>query len=520
LGYALVSMLEPGTKFERYTIEAPLGQGGMGQVYRALDERLGRPVALKVLSEHLASPGASARLLREARAAAALNHPNAVAVFDVGEHEGVPYIVMELVDGRTLREAIGDAPAPFTTRVGWLADAGRALAAAHEKGIVHRDVKPENVMIRNDGVVKVLDFGIARRDAIAVDPTAPTQASALPTLTLDGLKVGTPLYMAPEQIRGDAEDGRADQFSWGVVAYELLAGRLPWRGADALAAMASVLTDPVPRDALDAASVPRPVQDVVLRALSRRPEARFASMDDAVRALEAAARGDEAPFGAGPSVTAAQVFSTSDVSEVIGHALERQAQTLGSAKLGFDDLLAVAAEVGIDPDSLREASRALRSRKQGADPLAPELRRREAWLRSQRRNFLRHAGVYAIVNAALLVLGFVLLPFTPWWLWCLPALGWGVGLAIHALVALTANEDDFAEHEKSMQWWEESRRRAHDEHLAALQASGAAPARARIDVAGQGAPERLRFATDTGADGEAAEREEEDLRRRPEGRRR
>jgi len=227
-------------------------------------------------------------------------------------------------------------------------------------------------------------------------------------------------------------------------------------------------------------------------------------MDEAVRALEAAARGEAPPHVASPNFTAAQVFSTSDVSEVIGNALERQAQTLGSAKLGFDDLLAVAAEVGIDPDSLREASRALRAQKQQAASLAPELRRRDAWLRSQRRNFLRHAGVYAIVNAGLLVLGFVLLPFTPWWLWCLPAVGWGVGLAIHALVALTANEDDFAEHEKSMQWWNESRRRAHDEQMAALQASGSAPARARIDVGGKGEPERLRFGTDTGAAREAA----------------
>jgi serine/threonine-protein kinase len=507
-------MLEPGVKFERYTIEAPLGQGGMGHVYRAEDGRLGRRVALKVISERLASPEASARLLREARAAAALNHPNAVAVFDVGEHEGVPYIVMELVDGRTLREALGeggDARAPLSTRVEWLADAGRALAAAHRTGLVHRDVKPENVMIRNDGVVKVLDFGIARRDSVAVDSAGPAQTSALPTLTLEGVKLGTPLYMAPEQIRGDALDGRADLFSWGVVAYETLAGRLPWRGADALAAMASVLTDPVGREALDAASVPRAVQDVVLRALARRAEDRFASMADAVRALEAAARGGE-PAGvpAAPSDTAAQLFSTGEVQEVLGKAIERQAQAQGSTKLSFDDLLAVAAEVGIDPDSLREASRALRVRKEESDSLAPERGKRDAWLRRQRRNFGRHAGVYAIVNAPILALGLLLLPFTPWWLWFLPALAWGTALAIHGFLALTANDDDFAEHEAGMRWWEENRRSQHDQATARSKELGAAAPRARIDVGSQVEPDKLRVAAGARGQREAAEQEAEE----------
>ena len=512
-------MLKPGTKFECYTIEGPLGQGGMGHVYRAADGRLGRRVALKVISEHLASPEASARLVKEARATAALDHPNAVAVFDVGEHEGVPYIVMELVDGCTLREAMNDsggARATLSERVGWLADAGRALAAAHRKGLVHRDVKPENVMIRNDGVLKVLDFGIALRDSLPVDPAAPTQASALPTLTLEGVKVGTPLYMAPEQIRGNSLDGRADQFSWGVVAYEILAGRLPWRGADALAAMASILTDDVDRDALDAASVPRAVQDIVLRALSRRPEDRFASMDDAVRALEAAARGGEPAGVPVPSVTAAQLFSTSEVSEVLGKAVERQAQaeSQGMPKLGFDDLLAIAAEVGIDPNSLREASRALRARKQEPS-LAPDPRKRDAWLRLQRRNFGRHAGVYAIVNAAILVLGLLVLPFTPWWLWFLPALGWGVGLAIHALVAFTADEHDFAEHEQGMRWWEENRRRVHDERMALGEGRGFAAPRARIDIGSQGEGDRPRVAPDARGDREAAEQEAEEAERPP-----
>jgi serine/threonine protein kinase len=194
--------------FDRYTIEQPLGEGGMGVVYRARDDRLGRRVALKVLRlDAGATPEArtlaSARLVREARAAAALDHPNAVSIFDVGEHDGAPFIAMELVAGRSLRAAMGDASVTTQEKLQWLADVARALDAAHRAGIVHRDVKPENVMVRTDGIVKVLDFGIARRSATAVDPTASTQASALHTVTAHGTLIGTPEYMAPEQIKGD-----------------------------------------------------------------------------------------------------------------------------------------------------------------------------------------------------------------------------------------------------------------------------------------------------------------------------
>src|SRR5580700_2244428 len=166
-------MLKPGDTFDRYTIEAPLGQGGMGCVYRAHDARLGRRVALKIISDDQrdghAGAEANARLLREARAAAALDHPNAVSIFDVGEYEGTPFIVMELVPGRTLRGAAGDAPVPAAKCIAELADVARALAAAHKRGLVHRDIKPENVMVREDGVVKVLDFGIARRQGGSID---------------------------------------------------------------------------------------------------------------------------------------------------------------------------------------------------------------------------------------------------------------------------------------------------------------------------------------------------------------
>ncbi|MGH7270327.1 MAG: 2TM domain-containing protein, partial [Polyangiaceae bacterium] len=278
-------------------------------------------------------------------------------------------------------------------------------------------------------------------------------------------------YMAPEQIRGDAIDGRADQFAWGVLAYELLAGKLPWRGGDdALAVMASVLIDPVDGVAIEQTGVSPAVARVVLRALEKRPGARFASMDDLQSALESAERGEALvePPKADPALgtTMAQQFSPSEVREVLGKAIERQAARQSSAKLGFDDLIDVAAEVGVDVASLREASRALRSRGEEEETALAKAAKRDAWLRQQRLMFYRHVGIYAIVNAALLVLGLALLSFTPWWIWFLPALAWGVGVAIHGLIAFTSNEHDWTEHNEGMKWWLENRNRRHEVALA------------------------------------------------------
>lgn len=514
-------MLKPGDTFERYTIEAAIGQGGMGCVYRAHDARLGRRVALKVISER--APGedaqgevkaraeADARLLREARAAASLDHPNAVAVFDVGELEGAPYIVMELVSGSTVRSSIGDTAVPVDRKIAWLHDVARALAAAHKRGIVHRDIKPENVMVREDGVIKVLDFGIARRAGGDVEPNASTARPALPTLTVEGVKLGTPVYMAPEQIRGEALDGRTDQFAWGVLAFELLTGRLPWRGSsDAFAVVASILTDEIDGAALDRASVPPDVRDVVLRALAKRPDNRFATMDDAVQALasvgpyaasnpgaphalEAAARGEAAPAvrGSTPvapaqSATMAQRYSTQDVQEVLARAIEQQAAKKGDAKLGFEDLLAAAREVGIDADTLREASRALRNdegKRAVGEATAAEHAR---WLRQKRVEFLRHGGVYVIVLSALLALG-LLIPFlTPYvhFLWIV-ALLWGIGVAIHGLVLATSSEDELMAEKQGMQWWLEERRRHHELAMARVSSRfGVAPPE-RATMSGQ-----------------------------------
>jgi hypothetical protein len=276
--------LSSGDSFGRYTIEGTLGVGGMGRVYLARDRRLDRRIALKLLRTDVpvdeSTPRAgAARMLREARAAAALEHPNVVTVYDVGEEEGVPFIAMEYVEGRSLRAFVGDDTVEPTRKLGWLLAIARALAAAHRKGLVHRDVKPSNVLVRTaDDVAKVVDFGVARR-------TDPSSVEG-PTLTGPGQLVGTPQYMAPELWRGVAADARSDQFAWGALAYALLAGRLPWNGSDPASLAAAILAQPVERLALHVDELDPRIDGIVLRALSRAPEARYASTDALVAELQ------------------------------------------------------------------------------------------------------------------------------------------------------------------------------------------------------------------------------------------
>lgn len=279
--------IEPGSVVDRYLVESVLGLGAMGCVYRARDMRLNRPVALKVLLERDEKQGApAARLLREARSVASFQHPHAVTIFDVGEYEGSPYIAMELVEGWTLADLVGRGGIPWARKLGWVVDAARALDAAHAAGLVHRDVKPENIMVRFDGFVKVVDFGIARR----VPPQRVGQATANQPIE------GTPLYMSPERLVGDAIDGRADQFSWGVSAYELLAGEPPWTMDRSFPELVSaiLLVDPRPlRERVP--GLPPVVEDVIRRAMSKSPFQRFPSMDHIVAALAPHAEGSWAP---------------------------------------------------------------------------------------------------------------------------------------------------------------------------------------------------------------------------------
>ncbi len=287
--------LEAGHTLDRYTIEALVGEGGMGHVYRAFDTRLHRRVALKVLRvapTTLDQGGAD--VLREARAAAAIAHPNATAVFDAGEFEGLSFIAMEYVPGISLRRLIGATEIALATRLRWLVDIAGALAAAHQVGVIHRDIKPENVMVRDDGLVKVLDFGVAGR-ARVLDPAAGADAIRMVTPS-SGNAVGTPAYMAPEQLRGVAIDGRADQFGWAVLAYELLTGRLPWKQADHfMRYLVAVLTEQVQAPRQFEPGIPPEVEAAILRSLAKSPEHRFPTMTAAAAALAAHAGAALAP---------------------------------------------------------------------------------------------------------------------------------------------------------------------------------------------------------------------------------
>src|SRR5580704_10419334 len=213
--------LTSGTKLGQYEILSPLGAGSMGEVYRARDARLDRDVAIKVLPE-LVSLDAE-RLHRfevEARAAAALNHPNILAVYQMGTYAGVPYLVSELLEGRTLTETLRRGPLPLRKATDYGIQIAHGLAAAHEKGIVHRDLKPDNLFVTKEGRVKILDFGLAK----LVQPKD-SLINAAPTLTLPGVAMGTMGYMSPEQVRGLATDHRTDIFAFGAILYEMVMGR-------------------------------------------------------------------------------------------------------------------------------------------------------------------------------------------------------------------------------------------------------------------------------------------------------
>jgi Tol biopolymer transport system component len=266
-------MLAPGTRLGVYEIRGPLGAGGMGEVYRALDTRLGRDVALKILPGDLTGDaGRIARFEQEARTVAGLNHPNIVAVHDIGRHDGVAYIVSELVDGVTLR-GLTRSTREVVHIAAQIAD---GLAAAHAAGVTHRDLKPDNVMLTHDGRVKILDFGVAKVSG----PLTPDAKTA--THTSPGVIVGTMGYMAPEQVRAGAVDHRADIFAFGALLYELVSGARAFTGDTGAEVMTAVLKDE-PRELPP--DVPSGIRQIVQRCLEKRPEGRFQSAHDLAFAL-------------------------------------------------------------------------------------------------------------------------------------------------------------------------------------------------------------------------------------------
>jgi eukaryotic-like serine/threonine-protein kinase len=270
-----------------YEIVAPLGAGGMGEVYRARDERIGRDVAIKVLPGEFASdPDRLRRFEQEARAAGQLNHPNILTVHDTGTHEGAPYIVTELLEGETLRERLRSGGLGVRKAVEIAIQIARGLAAAHEKGIIHRDLKPANVFVTKDGHVKILDFGVAKliHPEVKVDPYAKTTTSG-PT-TEAGSVVGTAGYISPEQLRGFPADHRSDIFALGCVLYEMLSGKAPFlkdTGADIAAAILN--EEPAPLT-IPGREIPAALRAVVERCLEKSPEERFQSARDLAFGLE------------------------------------------------------------------------------------------------------------------------------------------------------------------------------------------------------------------------------------------
>ena len=262
-----------------YEVVAPLGSGGMGEVYRARDLRLGRMVAIKFIASALhGRTDAESRLDREARLASSLNHPGIVTVYDVGIHDGQPYVVMELIDGRPLSDQLAEGRLPIREVVEIAVQVGDALAAAHEAGVIHRDLKPQNIVLTSGGRAKIVDFGLSK---IADRPDG-SHAETVPgdTLTAGHAVLGTVGYMAPEQVMAVAVDGRADQFALGCILYEMLTGRRAFRRETAVQTMTSILEDEPPSIAGLRPEVPQPLVSIISRCLEKRPDQRYASTRD------------------------------------------------------------------------------------------------------------------------------------------------------------------------------------------------------------------------------------------------
>src|SRR5664279_1245685 len=277
--------LAPGTILGQYEIRSPLGAGGMGEVYRAQDTRLDREVAIKVLPESLtADPDRLRRFEQEARAVAALNHPNILAVYQMATHDGVSYMVTELLEGETLRERLRRGPVPIRKAIDYAVQIAHGLAAAHDKGITHRDLKPENLFVTKDGRAKILDFGLAK---VGPSKDSSGEEATLGTGTEPGMVMGTAGYMSPEQVRGKTADHRSDIFAFGTILYEMVTGKQTFRKPTSAETMTAILNEEPPSISQIAPASPPGLQRVVHRCLEKSPEQRFQSASDLAFALEA-----------------------------------------------------------------------------------------------------------------------------------------------------------------------------------------------------------------------------------------
>lgn len=320
--------LQPGTTLGLYEIHASIGAGGMGEVYRARDTKLGRDVAIKVLPESFAKDADRlARFEREARAVAALSHPNILAIYDFGSDGGHVYTVCELLEGETLRERIGRGALPTRKAIDYGVQVARGLAAAHEKGIAHRDLKPENLFVTRDGRVKILDFGLAKTQLLETTTSdAPSSAPTRAAGTEPGVVLGTIGYMSPEQVRGERADYRADIFAFGAVLYEMLSGRRAFHRDTSAETMTAILKEePAELSGLDSATPPA-LERIVHRCLEKNPGERFQSAYDLAFAIESISR-ESGPAPVDPAMRKSQGWSV--VAAVVALLLVSVAYWLG-----------------------------------------------------------------------------------------------------------------------------------------------------------------------------------------------
>lgn len=355
--------LDSGSRLGHYEIAALIGEGGMGQVYRARDTRLDRDVAIKILPNEFASdPDRLDRFQREARAVAALNHPNIVTLYSVEEVDGTHFLTMELVEGATLDALLTDEGLPVEQFLELATPLADAVAAAHARGVTHRDLKPQNVMLASDGRVKVLDFGLAKT---APPPEAVSQASTM-FQTQEGLAVGTVPYMSPEQVEGRAVDPRSDIFSLGVMLYEMATGRRPFTGDSAMAVGTAIL-----RDEPSSVSDLKPgfsgaLSDVIERCLAKDPGTRYQhgqALHAALEQLEP--RGKPAPAGAGVPWIAVLPFKTHTASDEMRTLADGLTEEITAGLALFAHLRVVSASSAgrfRDPVDVRDVGRDLGAR--------------------------------------------------------------------------------------------------------------------------------------------------------------
>jgi serine/threonine protein kinase/Tol biopolymer transport system component len=279
-------MLTPGSKLGPYDIQAAIGAGGMGEVYSARDARLNRDVAIKILPASFSTdPDRLRRFAQEARAAAALSHPNILSIYDIGEDRGAPYVVSELLEGETFRDRLRSGPLASRKAIEYAQQIARGLAAAHEKGIVHRDLKPENVFLTNDGRVKILDFGLAKLTRPETSDSGDTVTQQVGTDT--GIVMGTVGYMSPEQVRGKAADPRSDIFAFGAILYEMLSGKRAFHGDSPADTMSAILKDDPPELSETNRNISPALERIVRHCLEKNPAERFQSARDVAFNLEA-----------------------------------------------------------------------------------------------------------------------------------------------------------------------------------------------------------------------------------------